>query len=215
MVAWRRRDADLLWLHLLVGTAAATALVAITRILGPIWPYLVLSAWGITALMVLATLLTFVPLTRGGDVRILAAIAAVAPIAFAVDSAYTEPDDADLATAAGRLSTRTAEQLDEDRTYLLRIVDPVHFTSPGFGVELDLEKKGFDVRLDEYYEVAVRPHRIGTPDDADAVLRFVVGRDLIAKHQRHDDAELLAEVDPPGQEPPLAMFLEPVPSARS
>ena len=98
---------------------------------------------------------------------------------------------------------------------LLRIVDPVHLASTGFGVALDLEKKGFDVRLDEYHEVAVRPHRIGTPDDADAVLRFVVGGDLIAEQQRHDGAELLAEVDPPGQEPPLAMFLEPVPSARS
>jgi hypothetical protein len=59
-MAWRRRRLrpDLWRLHLTVGTAALLGLVAASRVLGTLWNYLLLWAWGTTVLMVLATLLT-------------------------------------------------------------------------------------------------------------------------------------------------------------
>jgi len=209
VVAWRRRDRDLLRLHLVVAVAEVTTLLAISRIFGPVWPYLVLSAWGTTALMVLAILWTLKgDLAPERLVRPAAVAAAVALGAFAVDSAYTETDDAELATAVGELSSATAAGLDHDHRYLLDFTDPVHIVSPAFGFQLELEKRGYDVRVEEDHVVAVRSHRVADPEDADAVLRLVVGEDLVTELRRSDTAELLAEVDPPSaEEPPLAVFL--------
>ena len=207
VVAWRRRDRDLLRLHLVVAVAEGATLLAISRIFGPVWPYLVLSSWGTTALMVLAMLLTFRPLA---SVRlgVVATAAAVAVAAFAVDSAYTDNAEMELVTAVGDLTSATAARLDHDERYLLEIDDPVHIVTPAFGFVLELEKRGYDVRTGERYAAAVRSHRTIAPADADAVLHFVVGEDLITYWRSR--AQLLAEVDPGTEgEPPLAVFLIP------
>jgi len=74
-VAWRRRDGALLRLHLVLAVAEALTLLAVSRILGLVWPYLVFSAWGTTALVVLAVGWTFLsrpaaaPTTGPADVQ--------------------------------------------------------------------------------------------------------------------------------------------------
>ena len=218
VLARRRRDRDLLRLHLVVAVAEATTLLAISRIFGPVWPYLVLSAWGTTALMVLATVWTARSWVAAGDRAVAGhpisewwlwpTVAVVALAAFAVDSAYTENFDADEATAVEGLSSATAARLDQDRVYLLVIDDSVHIVSPAFGFLLELEKRGYDVRAEELHVAAVRSHRVAAPEDADAVLEFVVGADPVTQWRARPDAELLAEVDPPSEEePPIAVFL--------
>jgi hypothetical protein len=60
VVTWgRRRHHPALWrLHVTVGLAAAVGLVSLSRVLGDLWDYLMLWAWGTTALMLLAILLS-------------------------------------------------------------------------------------------------------------------------------------------------------------
>jgi hypothetical protein len=53
-VAWRLRHAALLRLHLVVGVSLALAVIAMSRIFGKVWFYLMLWSWGITALLFLA-----------------------------------------------------------------------------------------------------------------------------------------------------------------
>ena len=54
VVSWRLRHRSLLRLHLVLAGALVLAAVSMTRIHGIVWYYLVLWAWGINALMVLA-----------------------------------------------------------------------------------------------------------------------------------------------------------------
>jgi len=215
-VAWRRREErpDLLALHAVAGVATLATFVAISRIFGPLWPYLVLSAWGTTALTVLATLWTLLPPARR-PLPVVASAAVVALAAFAVDSAHTGTDDADLAAGMVELSAATGDALAQDPAgcgddchYALEFTDPVHMVSPVFGLLLDLEKQGHDVRAEPWRAVSVRSHRVADPATADGVLHLVVTDEIIGDMADRPDAELLAEVDPPtAEEPPLAVFL--------
>lgn len=214
-VAWRQRDQrpHLLALHAVVGVATLATLVAISRIFGPLWPYLVFSAWGTTMLLFFATVWTLVPRDRR-PLPVVAAVAVVAVAAFVVDSAATGTEDADLATGMVRLSAATGAALADDPVgcgddcrYTLEFTDPVHIVSPVFGLLLDLEKQGYDVRAEPWRSVSVRRHRVADPATADAVLHLVTTDEIIADLGARPGVELLAEVDPPGDEPPLAVFL--------
>ena len=221
VVAWRRRAErpELLALHLVAAVAAGATLVATSRIFGPLWPYLVLSAWGTTALIVLAVLATLVP-PDWRPLPALAAVAGVAVLAFAVDGAFTTTDDEDLAAGMVRLSDATGDALADDPAgcsddgdgrdgcrYAIRFTDPVHIVSPVFGLLLDLEKQGYDVRAEPGRAVSVRAHRTADPATADGVLHLAVTEEVIDALAGRPGTELLAQVDPPGDEPPVAVFL--------
>ena len=228
-VAWRRRDGVLLRLHLVLAAAEALTLLALSRILGPVWPYLVFSAWGTTALVVLAFVWTFLsqpaaPAPAGTTVAPLraprpmvaglAAVTVVLGVAFTVDSAHAEMFDAELATAIDTVSAETAGRLADDPAgcgddcrYMVTFTDPVHLVSPVFGLLLELEKRGYDVGADAEREVAVRSHRVVDLDEADAVILLTVGEEAIAGWTGKAGAEEVARVDPPGEEEPLAVFL--------
>jgi hypothetical protein len=221
VVAWRRRGerTDLVALHAVAGVAVLATLFATSRIFGPVWPYLVFSAWGTTALVVLATAWTLAP-PASRPVPVVAAVAAVALAAFAVDSAFTSPEDAALARGMVELSGATGDALADDPAgcgddcrYSLQFTDPVHIVSPVFGLLLDLEKQGYDVRAEPGRESSVRPHRIADPATTDGVLHLVVTDDSIDELAGLPGFRRLAEVDPPGDEPPVAVFLAPVPAA--
>jgi hypothetical protein len=59
VVAWRLRDQALLRLHAVVGAALVLGVISASQILGELWYYLALWAWGIAALVVVATVWTF------------------------------------------------------------------------------------------------------------------------------------------------------------
>ncbi len=59
VVAWRLRDQALLRLHAVAGAALVLGVISASQILGELWYYLALWAWGIASLLVVATVWTF------------------------------------------------------------------------------------------------------------------------------------------------------------
>jgi hypothetical protein len=67
-----------------------------------------------------------------------------------------------------------AALVDGDR-YLLRWWDPAGLGGPGFGLQLELERRGHEVGVDGQFAAASLPHRVLPEDRADGVLYLVVG----------------------------------------
>jgi hypothetical protein len=215
-VAWRRRpggDPDLRRLHVLVGVAQVLGLVATSRIFGPPWPYLMLWGWGTTALTAVAVVWTFLPALQRPVVPVLAATAAVAGLMLTRDAVATEMEDAELAGAVDHISARTAARLatdpagcGDDCRYLVGFSDPVNFVSPAFGVLVDLERRGFDVGMEDAVVVAVRDHRVMRREDADAEVVLAFGEAAVACWQATPGAEEIA-FGPASEGGPGAAFL--------
>ena len=102
--AWRLRNRPLLRFHAVLGAALALACVAASRILGQLWGWLILWAWGLGALVAVATCWTAAVAVaarlkpaarrRCGGVATAAMLAlfvsSVARLTF--DAAYVEPN---------------------------------------------------------------------------------------------------------------------------
>lgn len=208
-VAWRRpdRDGPLLRLHLLVAAAQLLGLVAISRIFGQPWSYLMLWAWGTTALTVLAIVWTFLQvLPRPRAAWALPAVTAAAVLVSGVvltrDASSIEMDDEELAGAVDHVSRRIEARLADDPAgcgddcrYLVTFTDPVNLVSPTFGVQVDLERHGYDVGINPYYRVGVRDHRLMEPDEADAEIQVAYGEEAIAQWRAMPEAEELGSAD--------------------
>lgn len=136
--AWHRRDPGLVRLHVVVGAALALGLVAISRISGVPFPYLMLWAWGTAVLALLATVWTVLlvrhPAADGapaaGEVRapvsmpalrspgpalaLLGTATLVLGGVFGADAASAEMRDATLSGALRELVAATVARLEED-----------------------------------------------------------------------------------------------------
>lgn len=141
VVAWRLRDQALLRLHAVVAAALVLGVVSASQILGELWYYLALWAWGIAALVVVATVWTFAaayarrgdagepgepgdrPTGAGGarpPTPVLAGAAALLVMAvawvgmFTNDAAHAEPPAARQSLQLSQLAPQTTEALDAD-----------------------------------------------------------------------------------------------------
>ena len=213
--AWRVRTTALVRLHAVVGLALVAGLVAMTRITGRLWGYLVLWSWGTTALALLATAGTAVALAGGdrdGERRrtaatmaaagALAAIAALT-VASTVASARYDGPNPGASRAIGDLATQAVAALDapgapgggEDGRYLVRWVDPVAPGAVGYALLLELERAGFDAALDEGHATGARPFRVVEPGEASAIVTYVAGPEL-ARWRRDPAAVEVAATGP-------------------
>lgn len=190
LVAWvasavaaaRLRHRTLGRLHVVVGAALVLGLISMSRILGPPWPYLTLWAYGTAVLALLA---------------VVATVGALAATAAAED-----PDQA-LSDQVGAVAGPTVEALEEgvvpggdDGTYLVTWADPVNLGGQGFGLMLELERRGYDARATDGFARAVRDHRVASPDEADAVIHVAYGKAAIDDARAHPGAEQIAYDDP-------------------
>ena len=206
--AWRRRESTLLSLHVVAGAATVLGLLAISRIFGPLWPYLVFWAWGTTAVALVAIVWTFVtpwprPVLAGAT-----AVLVVTTAAFTVEAPDTEMAAAGRSDELSVLAGPTVERLEDDPvgcgddcTYLVTWIDPVELESVGHGLLLELERQGFDARAAYDEDLAVRPHRTARRSQVDAEVQIVSGDPAITELRVRDHAELVAVVDPrtPGE----------------
>ncbi|MGI8795975.1 MAG: hypothetical protein ACR2IR_05225, partial [Acidimicrobiia bacterium] len=219
VVAWRLRHRALLRLHLVLGVALALAAVSLSRIFGFVWYYLVLWVWGIAVLMVLAigwTVGTLVGRRLCGPTRsraatgvtvALAGVTALSTLLFTIDAAYVNPPAHDLSRTTAALAAPTAAALDEgtapgggrDGRYLVTWEDPISLGSTGFGLLLELERRGFDVGAVEFYRVWATPHRVMGAAEATAEVHLAVGAD-IETWRATPGAEQVAYVDPRSRE---------------
>lgn len=203
-VAWRQRHRDLVRLNVVLGVQSVCALYWALRLDSDRYLYLVEWFWVLTGLIVLSVSWSAALLIRQVQPswrldRRWPAVAAVALLvstaSFAYSAVRVDPPDQRYSQTVGALIGPTEAALDPELTYLVNWVDPDALGGNGFGMLLQLDRAGYDVRATSGFSAAVEPHRVGDPADADAVLTVVSGDDNIAAARAVPGAEQLAETD--------------------
>jgi hypothetical protein len=197
IVAWRVRHRVLLALHLVIATALALGAISAARIFGHVWYYLLLWAWGITALVCLAigwTVVAFVAprLPRAAAARagvlgpvLLAGIVVLSTVRFAVAAAEVELQSPRVNETLGELVQPTAGALakleanGEPGPYLVTFFpDPLAIGAQGFGLLNELDRLGFDVRAHMVNRPGATRYRVIEPDDATIEVHLATGADI-------------------------------------
>jgi hypothetical protein len=195
LLAVRSRQRNLVRLHAVVGAATVLGLVSIASITGILWYYLVLWAWGTTALMLGVTLWTFASLVPAERLRLspavptvgLAALVVVAAGFYTEKAAHTEVPNARESRVVAHLAPATIEALDRgdipgtgpDGRYMVEFLsDAAGIGEQGFGLLLELERQGFDVGVPDGPTGVVTgavPHRARSVDEVTAAIHYAVG----------------------------------------
>jgi hypothetical protein len=201
-VAWRRRDRTVLLLEAVLVATAAIGIVAMSRVFGPFFDYVVRWLWPLAALVVATSVWSVAravaahrPDPVGARRRTVAAVSlgftavvvAVATAQFASRAVLPgEPDS----RVIGGLVPQMALRLDPRAHYLVRWVDPVALGAVGFGSVLELEREGFHPGVDRWARAGSLPHRVLPEDRADGVVYIVLGPQIQAWRARPDAVEL-------------------------
>ena len=215
VVAWRLRLRPLLELHAVIGATLVLGLISISRIFGILWYYLVLWAWGVDILVVIAIGWTAAVLVgrrlrdsqrqraRAGSRAALAAAALVFTILFAVEAAGTEFPTPRLSRTLAAVVNPTVNALERRPgptggragRYLVTFGDGASLGAQGFGLMNELEREGFTIGAPEFYRGEVTPHRVLSAENADAVVHLSIGSD-IAVWRAKSGAREVAFFDP-------------------
>ena len=206
----RPETAPVLGLHLVVAAGLAVGVVSMSRIFGDLWYYLMLWAWGVTALLVVAVVWTVV-LTVGprpeGARRVaygvLVATLALSTILFAVDALEAEAPAPRLSSTLGAVTGPTAEALEagvgpatgRDGRYVITWEDALHIGSQAYGLVSELERRGFTVGMTRGLVVPNTKYRTIDPEDATAEVHFATGPYIETWRARPDAVEV-AYVEP-------------------
>jgi hypothetical protein len=212
--AWRLRHRALLRLDIVLAAALVLAMFSISRIFGFVWFYLVLWAWGLTALLVLAIVWTAAALvaryahpTRrwvaAGGVALFG-ITAVFATLFTFDASSAEIPAPRLSRTLSAIVPPTTKALERgsvpgtgpDGHYLVTWFDPVNIHAPGFGFMNELERSGYDVKALKPFGPAVTPHRTIDPAQATSVVHLSIGGEDIRKWRAKPGVEEVAYHDP-------------------
>jgi hypothetical protein len=203
-------------LHAVLAVTLVLGTMTTARIFGTVWYYLLLWAWGLVVLMVLATGWTAATLVarRIGEpataaklarfgVAGLVAVIAVSVVTFTVDAPETRQADAALSDILAELVTPTADALTEgvgaadgrDGRYLVSSHDAVAIGSQSYGLVNELERRGFDVAMHPAFDVIATSHRVIEPGDATARVALATGT-YVDRWQAVAGAVEVASVDP-------------------
>ncbi len=189
------RSRRLLALHAVVGAAAALAVVAISRIYGVPWAYLMYWAHGIGALMLLSIVATAAVLLArwrpelrrpqgamaGGVVGLVLLAALSARLLQIAPDATT--DTPEQTQQLGRLIPDTVAALEAgegaasgpDGRSTVLWDDVTHGGSVGVGMVNELVRRGFDVGVDEPFRIMIGKQRVRDDDEATARVLYASG----------------------------------------
>jgi hypothetical protein len=194
LVAHRLGPRALVRLHLVVAAGLVLGVVSISRILGKEWYYLMLWAWGVTALLVLSVGWTAAVVIgrlhrrrrRGGAWALGGVVAAtVLAVIVSVAAAVTvDPPESHLSSSLGGIVSPTVAALErgegaatgDDGRYQVAWDDAYYFGSQGYGLVSELERAGLDAGLSETFHVPITDHRVIGTRDATATVHLVTGR---------------------------------------
>jgi hypothetical protein len=207
LVAVRLRLHRVLALDLVLATAMTSAAVSMSRIFDGVQYWIVLYAWTIGGLTVLATAWSFATLVHRRLVPRLrprattvAAVSAILVIAastarFAVDARNVTSPLPETAPVMGALVPATVAALDHGPRYLVTWNDQSALDLRGWALFDELERSGFDVNVPPLYRGAARAHRVLAAADADRVVHLENGAG-IGTWRRRPGVTQVAEFDP-------------------
>jgi len=179
-------------LHGLVEVCILVSVIAISRIVGPPWPYLMLGTWGIGALLLLSTVATPFMFAGqkgmlGSEARRLGALLGIALIAGDAARLVKRADQAGsmVPTYAAQLAVLvrgTADALERgvgaasgrEGRYLVTWAD-VGTGVQGYGMVNELERQGFRVGVLAEHAAALGAHRVLDPELATARVHVATG----------------------------------------
>jgi hypothetical protein len=180
VVALRLRHRALIDLHLVLAVSMLVAVVSMSRIFHGVQYWLVLYAWSINALTMLATCWTLGALIAKHRSRMhrprvalvgaaaAAAIVTLSSVLFAIESTSVEPPVANTSRVLGELLPRTIAALEareaagrgRNGRYLVTWNDPTALDLTGWGLFNELDRRGFDVGVPEIHRGAATDHRV-------------------------------------------------------
>ena len=206
VVAWRRRDREVLTLQGVLATVTFVGFVATSRVFGRFYDYVIRWMWIIAVMWVVVSvwsvwrkvLVDRAALVRGGRWMLAVSLSSIV-VWGSVDSAGAEPPYRNDSRLVRGLSEQLAPILDPNLDYLLRWHDPAALGGTGFGLLLEMEKRGDSLFVDQWAGAAARPYRVRderVPGAVDDVLWLITGEENISRFGSRDDAKLLAEFDP-------------------
>jgi hypothetical protein len=94
------------------------------------------------------------------------------------------------------LAPEVAAALDPSQRYIVTWSDPAYLGGIGFGLLLDLERRGFTVGGQPQFDAALEPQRVMCTGDFDAVINVVTGPRNIAAFEERTGLEPVATADP-------------------
>jgi hypothetical protein len=208
----RLGNRSLVRLHLVVAVSLVFGVISMSRIYGKEWYYLMLWAWGVAALLLLAvgwTISAMVSarhrtrLSAGAVNLALTSVLVVASAALTIDAVDTDPPEPHLSSTLGEVLPDTIAALERgagaavgrDGRYLVAFSDAMYFGSQSYGLVSELERAGFDVGMSAVLHVPVTDHRVIGPDEASAAVVFATGQN-IAQWRRVPGALEVAYVEP-------------------
>jgi hypothetical protein len=203
VVAWRLGHRPLLRLHAVLAVALLLAALSISHIVGRVWFWEVIWAWGITALMLLAVGWTAAaPASRRlhglaaalavmAGKSALVALAVLSTALFTLDAIHVSVPDPGgpgprLSSRLGAVVAPTVAALEEDSLpgggrrghYLVTWSDPIALGAQGWGLLDELERHGFHVGTFGQLRTVATPHRVIDPATITRVVHLAVGLDI-------------------------------------
>ena len=201
VVARRRDEPGLTRLNAVLGVATVLGVFTVSRIFGALYLYVFRWIVAIIALQVFALgwgLATLLPRPFPVSRRLVgaAAVGLLILSVFTSQRLVNQQIPYDQSWRMERvLSRQLVPHLDPSKRYLVTWDDPAYLGGLGFGLILDLERRGFTVGAEPRFSTAVEPRRVLCPGEYDAVLTTVTGRAALAKWDATTGAERVASVD--------------------
>lgn len=160
--------------------------VSILRIFGPYYEYTVRWFWLLTAITLAVSSFTIFSSIRPVAVRKVSSLLSASTLittGLLVLSSISVIQVVDRVKLPGRTDSKilgglvddVSREIDRDKTYQIRFYDPYTLNATGFGLLLELERRGFDVKVAPEFAAAALPHRTAPMDQTDEVLWVVVG----------------------------------------
>ncbi|MGI8792086.1 MAG: hypothetical protein ACR2H3_02730, partial [Acidimicrobiales bacterium] len=212
IVAWRLAHRNLIMLHGVAAVGLALVAYSLSRIFGKLWYYLMLSAWTVSALVLMAVTWTaFEAIRRRAApqtarrmttsvVGLLAATTIVSSLLYAGTARHVEPPAPRLSITLANVVPDTVNALlaevgaatGASGRYLITWSDAFYIGSQGYGLVSELEREGFTVGVPEPWRVPVTPQRVMTATQATARVHYATGGFIRAWRLRPDAIEVAA-----------------------
>lgn len=216
--ACRLRHRRLVHLNAVISVSVVLAVVAMSRIFGIVWYYLMFWLWSILVFALLAMAWTVVETLRRSRpaqttkvataaVASAAVVLVLSTAAFSYSSAHAEPPEFYLSRPLDALVGPTAAALDagtgaatgRDGRYAVVWRDSAFFGSQGYGLLNELDRRGFNVGSAPYFYTTATSQRVVDPATATAEVIFATGG-YVDQFRADPEAVEVAFTDPRSSE---------------